>query len=156
MQQMTITEQNDNDVTISPEALEVANYYITCLDIKTTAKVLDITQERVTHYLNIKEVKRYVDTIFLDQGYLNKYKLQSLLDSVIEKKLEEMEESELYSDKDILDMIKLAHDMRMKEIAAMQKNEEAIGKQINIQQNNYGDSNYGDLLNRIMGGDSNV
>ena len=42
---------------ISPEALEVANAYLQCQDVKETAENLDITVELVTHILTRREVK---------------------------------------------------------------------------------------------------
>lgn len=141
----------DDDPKISPEALEVANCYMTTLSIAATAKALDLPPEEITSYVNKKEVQQYINTIFLDQGYMNKFKLQSTLDNIIEKKLEEMEESELYSNKDIADLILLAHKMRMEELKHIREMDNKIGKQINVQQNNY--SNHNDLIERIIKGE---
>ena len=141
------------DIKISPEALEIANAYLQTMSIKDTASLLGIAEHTVAEYIDKREVKSYVDAVFLEQGYMNKYKLQSLLTDIIDNKLEEVAESGIYSQKDIVDILKLAHDMRMKEIDAINKaNSSSINKQINIQQNNYSDQNYVNLLNEIMNG----
>ena len=145
---------NDDEIRISPEALAVADTYLVTLDIDTTAKELDIKREEVVYYLNKKPVKNYVDTIFLEQGYLNRHKIQDTLSTIIAKKLEELEDSELTSSKDIADLLKLAHDIRIKEMDMMLKTNEkkkASDTQINVQQNNYG-TNYMDLIEKIVRG----
>lgn len=145
---------NDDEIRISPEALTVADTYLMTLDIDSTAKQLDIPREEVVYYLNKKPVKNYVDTIFLEQGYLNRHKIQDTLSTIIAKKLEELEDSELTSSKDIADLLKLAHDIRIKEMDMMLKTNEkkkATDTQINVQQNNYG-TNYMDLIEKIVRG----
>ena len=50
--------------------------------------------------------------MFLDTGYRTVSKLGQALDTLIEK-TEEVEESEIYSNKDLADLYALAHKMRM-------------------------------------------
>jgi len=155
-QQTKGIEELDNP-RVSPEALVIADTYLHCLDIDATAKELEIPREEVVWYLNKAPVRRYVDTVFLEQGYLNRHKIQDALSTVISKKLEDLEMTELVSNKDIADLLKMAHDMRMKELELAIKREAKApkehkeGTQINVQQNNYG-ANYMDLLNKIVGG----
>ena len=144
----------DTEYKISPEALEVAKTYLACHDTKETALSLGIEQDKVTYYLRKPEVKRFVDNIFLEQGYMNRSKLQEVMDKLFELKLEEMEDSEIGSNKDILDIVALQHKMRMEEIKALKEafgNQTNVKQQINFQQNNptFGE-NYDNLISRIV------
>lgn len=118
-----------------------------------TADALAVSPDRVAQILDKREVKSYIDQVYLDQGYRNRSKLAGLLDRVIDAKVEEAEETELYSEKDLADLIKLAHQMRMDE-AKLQK-ESAPRVQVN-QQNNiaesnpFGEGNYGELIRKLV------
>jgi len=141
----------DKELVISPEGLEVANIYLSCLSVSETASQLRLHKQEVTNLLNEKAVKRYVDTIFLEQGYMNRFKIQEKLESIIDKKLEELEEAELSTNKDIVDLLTLAHKMRIDELKV--RNEESkINKPVNqqnLQVNTYGD-NYTALIEKLM------
>ena len=113
-----MTDQPALVTQIAPEALSVAEAYLKSMNIADTAGDLGISEQEVTTYLAKKEVKRYVDTVFMDVGYRNKFKLASALDGIIEQKLEELDESEMGSNKDIADLLALAHKMRMEELKA--------------------------------------
>lgn len=56
-------------VQISPEALEVANCYLQCQDVREVAENLNISVDLVTHILAKREVKAYVDHVYLDAGF---------------------------------------------------------------------------------------
>ena len=108
-------------------------------------------------YLNKREVKRYIDSVYLDAGYRNKFKLAGVLDTLIDKKLEEVEETEMYTNKDLADLIQMAHKMRMDEIKAQAELEKASAGAIR-QQNNvliqgestFGQGNYGALIEKLV------
>jgi len=124
-----------------PEWLEVANTYLyTGCSIPDTAAQLQIPAHSVTEILAKRDVKAYVDSVFLDLGYRNKAKLGQLLDTIIDSKIAEAEESGLYTSKDLVDLIALAHKMRMDEIKSQTPN------QTNIQINNYDN-----LMGRLLG-----
>lgn len=138
-------------IKISPENLEVANSYLITGSITETADQLSISPDLVATILDKREVKSYVDQVFLDQGYRNRSRLASLLDRVIDAKVEEAEETELYSEKDLADLIKLAHTMRMDELKAQK--ESAPRVQVNQQVNNanpFGSGKYGELVQKLM------
>jgi hypothetical protein len=88
----------------------------------------------------------------MDLGYRNKFKLAALLDEVIENKLAEARESEMYSSKDLADLIALSHKMRMDEIKAEQQST-TIKQQTNVQINEtpFGHGNYGKLMEKLLG-----
>lgn len=142
---------------ISPEAIEIANTYLQVGDINTVSVGLGIPKDEVVDYLNKREVKKYIDSVYLDAGYRNKFKLAEVLDTIIDKKLEEVEETEMYSTKDLADLVQMAHKMRMDEIKAQTELEKASAGSIR-QQNNvliqeggtFGQGNYGALVEKLI------
>jgi len=134
-----------------PELLEVTTRYLETASIEETASTLDIPVEKVVYYLNKKESKRFIDTIFLEQGYINRTKLQSTLDTIIDKKLLELEEAELTSNKDIADLLTLALKMResfVKDLVAEPKETQQTNVQVNGPAN-FG-LNYNNLLTKLI------
>ena len=104
--------------TISPEGLEIANSYLQFGNIRAVSDHLRIPEDKIATLLNKREVKKYIDTVFLDQGYRNKNTIGTLLDEMIASKLEDAQESGIYSNKDLADLLQMAHKMRMDEIKA--------------------------------------
>jgi len=144
---------------MAPEALTIANCYLMTNDIQSTANKLGIARELVTTILNKREVKKYIDTIFLEEGYFNRGKIALAMTSIIEKKMEELEEAEMSSTKDIADLLALAHKMRMDEIKAIQvadKETTVIKNQTNNLQQNFSNEmgqNYNNLLDQLATND---
>jgi hypothetical protein len=142
---------------MSPEGLEIANSYLEHGSIPAVASKLRVSQNEVSEILNKREIKQYIDTVFLDTGYRNRFKLSETLDMLIEKKLEESEETQMYTNKDMADLIQMAHKMRMDEIKAQTEMEKAkamtVKTQVNIQDNSgspFGQGNYGELIKKLM------
>lgn len=137
-------------VKIEPEGLEVANTYLQTMDMKETARELGISLDTVEGILANKAVRSYVDTVFLEVGYNNRYKLHDAMDSIIDKKFEELDETDMASTKDIAELLMMKHKMRMDELAAMAKLNPAVADNTkNIQVNNYGE-NYGQLMEKLL------
>ena len=143
--------------TISPEGLEVANSYLTFGNIRAVVEQLGVAENAVVELLNKREVKRYIDTVYLDMGYRNKNNIAVVLDEMIQSKLEEAKETGVYSNKDLADLLQMAHKMRMDEIKAqteLQKAEaSSVKSQTNVQINEgipFGQGNYGKLMERLM------
>lgn len=140
---------------ISPEALEIANSYLQMQNIPQVAEHLGISADMVTQYLARREVKAYIDSVFMDMGYNNRHRLRNLLDAVINKKLEEMEEAGIGSSKDITEILALSHKMTLDLLHAQIKLEEAKAKnttiknQTNVQIND-GGTNYQSLLDKLI------
>ena len=119
---------------------------------------LRVDEGKVSEYLAKREVKQYIDQIYLDTGYRNRFKLAEVLDDLIDRKLEEAEESEVYSNKDIADLVALSHKIRMDEMKAQTELEKAqaanIKNQTNVQINNaempFGQGNYGELMKKLL------
>ena len=143
--------------TISPEGLEVANSYLTFGNIRAVVEQLGVAENKVVELLNKREVKKYIDTVFLDMGYRNKNNIASLLDEMIGSKLDEAKESGVYSNKDLADLLQMAHKMRMDEIKAQAELQKAeatsVKSQTNIQVNEgvpFGQGNYGKLMEKLL------
>lgn len=142
---------------MSPEGLEIANSYLQHGSIPAAANALAVTEDTVSEALNKREIKQYIDTVYLDTGYRNRFKLSETLDLLIDKKLEEADETEIYTNKDMADLLALAHKMRMDEMKAQTELEKAkagtVKNQVNIQDNSgvpFGQGNYGNLLKKLL------
>ena len=119
-------------VKLDPEQVEIANSYLTNFSIEDTALELGIPASHVVDILEEKAVKRYIDNVFLDAGYRNRFKLGALLDKIIASKIEEAEETGVYTGKDLLDLLKFAHEIS-------KPDKKVADTQINVQNNNYTD-----------------
>jgi hypothetical protein len=111
----------------------------------------------VVAILNKREVKQYIDTVYLDMGYRNRNNLASVMDDMIASKLEEAVETGIYSKKDLADLLQMAHKMRMDEIKAQAELEKAttVRNQTNVQINEgipFGQGNYGKLMEKLLNG----
>lgn len=144
---------------ISPEALEVANHYLQIQDIDKVCSELELDREYVLKTLDKPEVKRYVDQVFMDLGFNNRFKMRRAMDALISKKFEELDEAGVGSSKDIIEILALSHKMTMecldREIALeklKQKNNTNIKSQVNVQINDQQGTNYGSLLEKLMKG----
>jgi hypothetical protein len=147
--------------TISPEGLEIANSYLQFGNIRGVCQHLQVAENKVVEALNKREVKKYIDTVYLDMGFRNKNNIASALDEMIQSKLEEAQETGMYSNKDLADLLQMAHRMRMDEIKAQAEAEKAsttnIRNQTNVQINDgslpFGQGNYGKLMDKLLNGE---
>jgi phage terminase small subunit len=126
-------------------------------NISDVCRRLSITESDVSEMLAKREVKQYIDQVYLDTGYRNRFKLADALDNLIEQKLEEAHESEVYTNKDLADLLQMAHKMRMDEMKAQADLEKAqasnIKNQTNVQINGevpFGQGNYGELMKKLL------
>jgi hypothetical protein len=146
-------------VRISPEALEVANAYLQLNDARAVAQELDLDPEIVTNLLARREVKTYIDSVFFDSGYNNRFLMRKAMDALIKQKFSELEESQTGSTKDIAELLQMSHKMSMdlldREIQ-LQKAQQATGpqKQVNVQINEGLDgSKYSQLVQKLISGE---
>ena len=144
---------------ISPEGLEVANTYLQFGNIKAVCESLQVTENKVVETLNKREVKKYIDTVYLDLGYRNRQNIATVMDEMIQSKLDEAQETGMYSSKDLADLLQQAHKMRMDEIKAqadLEKiNQTNIKSMTNVQINEgipFGQGNYGKLMEKLLNG----
>jgi hypothetical protein len=146
-------------VRISPEALEVANAYLQLNDARAVAQELDLDPEVVTNLLARREVKSYIDSVFFDSGYNNRFLMRRAMDALIKQKFSELEESQTGSTKDIAELLQMSHKMSMdlldREIQ-LEKARTQTGpqKQVNVQINEGLDgSKYGQLVQKLISGE---
>lgn len=146
-------------VPISPEGLEIANAYLQFGNISAVSEYMGVTEDKISEYLGKREVKQYIDTVYLDSGYRNRNNIASVIDEMIASKLEEAHETGIYTKKDLADLMLMAHKMRMEEMKAQADLQKAsatnIGKQTNVQINEgvpFGQGNYGKLMEKLLNG----
>lgn len=151
---MTYPVQKVDALEISPEALEVANIYLKSQNLETVADETGLSKTQVLTILERREVKSYIDQVFLNVGFNNKFTLRSALDAIIAKKFQEMDEAGVGSEKDIADLLQLSHkitmDLLQKEIELEKLRSSKITTQTNVQINGELGSNYASLLGKLL------
>lgn len=145
-------------VKISPESLEIANCYLQVQDARKVSQLLDISQEIVVTTLARREVRGYIDQVFFDTGYNNKFLMRRAMDALIQQKFQELEESGVGSSKDIAELLQLSHKMSMdlldREIQLEKLRQvSAPQRQVNVQINESDGSKYGQLIHKLISGD---
>lgn len=140
---------------ISPEFLEVANCYLQNQDIVRVAELMDLPVPMVTQILQNKQVKSYIDNVFMNLGFNNQFKMRDAMDAIIRKKFQDLEEADVGSSKDIIEILALSHKMSMeylqKQIDLEKLQQQNIKSQVNVQINDAGDSTkYGQLIKQLV------
>lgn len=144
---------------IAPEALEVANCYLQLQDAKKVAHELDLAPDLVTEILSRREVRSYIDSVFMDTGFNNRFQMRAAMDALIQKKFQELHEADTGSTKDISELLALSHKMSMdlldREIQLEKlRTTTAPQKQVNVQINEGLDgSKYSHLISKLISGD---
>lgn len=146
---------------IQPEGLEIAEAYLTFGgDSKRVSTELSIPIAEVDAQLKKGEVRSYINRQFNETGFRNKHRIFGVMDQLLNMKLEEIQETEVGTSVDIVDLIKVMHKMKMDEMKMevdLEKAKAAAGpaKQTNVQINNGmaggDDENYLKLLNVLAG-----
>lgn len=141
---------------VSPEALEVANAYLQSQNLEEVADSLGIPSVLVSQILSRREVRAYIDHVFMNLGFNNRFKMRAAMDALIKQKFQELEESGMGSSKDIAELLALSHKMSMEELDKQIKLEQLrqsnIKNQINVQINDgvSDGSKYGQLLEKLL------
>ncbi len=137
---------------ISPEGLAVIEGYLANgQDILRTAAAMDLPIDEVSRLLNKKESAAYLDRIYQESGFRNRARMGELMDEIINSKLEEMAETGQGSSKDIIEILQIAHSMKIKEMEMQIKLASIENKQpaIQINQQINGGTNYNSLLEKL-------
>ena len=155
MSQNLPTQSPAEFLSIAPESLEVANSYLQHQNIQRVAEELNISTELVSQELNKREVKAYIDNVFMDLGFNNRFKLRNAMDALISQKFQELEEAGIGSSKDIADLLALSHKMAIEQLDRQIKLEELkqknIHNQVNVQVNEFGsNTKYGNLIEQLL------
>jgi uncharacterized pyridoxal phosphate-containing UPF0001 family protein len=143
---------------ISPEGLEIANCYLQCQDAKVVADELDVPVELVTKTLQRREIRSYIDQVFFDVGYNNRFKMRKAMDALIKQKFQDMDEAQIGSSKDIAELLALSHKMSMEyldkqiQLEKIRGDSSNIKSQVNVQINSgLGDgTKYGALISKLL------
>lgn len=140
---------------ISPEALEVANCYLSLQDHTKVSEALDIPLTLVKQILMRKEVKGYIDNVFFEVGFNNKFRMREAMDAIIKKKFQDLQEADVGSSKDIIEILALSHKITMeqlqKQIELEKLQQSSIRSQVNVQINEIGDtSKYSQLIKQLV------
>jgi hypothetical protein len=143
-------------LTIQPEYLEVANLYLQVQDTAEVADSLGIPQADVAQILRRPDVKSYINQVFFDVGFNNRFRLRKAMDALIQQKFQELEESQTGSGKDISELLALSHKMTMEQLQAEIQLEKIRSggpkNQVNVQINETGDgTRYGQLIQQLLG-----
>lgn len=117
---------------LDPVFLSIANDSLAGKDVYTIAEEYDVKPDLVTSILDKKEVQNYMNSVMLNQGYLNRSKRLALINKVIEHKVEEALETDVYTKKDLLDWLK-----HLNEVETSIKPKKEQGPGVAIQINNY-------------------
>jgi hypothetical protein len=96
---------------IDPQYMLVANELLSGRSIPQIAELSGLSNDQVTAIAERSEVRRYVDTIYMSQGYLNRVRRMQVINKVIDEKLVEAAETGVYSKRDLLEWLKLLNDM---------------------------------------------
>jgi len=146
-------------VTISPEALEVANCYLQVQDPRKVAEELGLSTEYVVDVLSRREVRAYIDHVFMDTGYNNRFLIRRAMDAVIKQKFAELEEGGVGSNKDIADLLQISHKMSMDlldrqiQLEKIRQTKPGPQSQVNVQINELDTSKYTQLVQRLVSGE---
>lgn len=145
---------------ISPESLEIANSYLEFQSIDKVSEELGFPKDMISEILDRREVKAYIDNIFADVGFNNRFRIRSVMDVIIRKKLEELDEAEIGSGKDIADLLALSHKMSMDYLDRQIQLEKLRAgnspkSQVNVQVNEFGavggdGTKYGSLIQKLL------
>lgn len=143
-------------IIISPESLEIANAYLEFQSIDKVSDELGFPKDMISEVLDRREVKAYIDNVFADVGFNNRFRIRGVMDVIIQKKLQELDEAEVGSGKDIADLLALSHKMSMDYLdrqIQLEKLRAGNGpkSQVNVQLNEFGDgTKYGSLINKLL------
>ena len=143
-------------VQISPESILIANQYLQCGSMPETAHLLDLDLATVAQTLDRPDVRAYCNAMWMERGYNSRDRIRDAMDAVIEKKLQELAESDTGSTKDIADLLALSHKISMEHLdrqLALEKLRQPVGlrNQVNVQINEAGESSrYAQLITRLL------
>ena len=144
---------------INPENLQIANAYLELGNIDKVSEALDIPRDLIAQTLDKREVRSYINQVYFDVGFNNRFNMNQLMTSIIQKKLKDMDEADVGSSKDIIEIIALFHkmnqDFRDHELALEKaRGGSTITNQTNVQING-GMSNHDNLIEKILKANGN-
>lgn len=140
---------------ISPEGANIANIYLAnACSLAACSEELGISTHEISTTLQQPLIKMYVNGILREHGYRHMVIIAEKLDNLVEMKWQELEEAGMGSNKDIAELLNLAHKMRLDMSKLLQADVEKKGPgtlnqtQVNV----YGKGNYGKLMEQLING----
>lgn len=118
---------------VDPKHLVLANELLGGKSIPQIADEYRLTTDQVTAVVDRTEVKRYIDSIYMSQGYLHRSRRMKIINEVIDEKMAEARETGVYSKRDLLEWLKLLNDMERD----TRPKQATTAVQVNNQTNNY-------------------
>ena len=149
---ITETENLNNSLaapSLDPQFLLVANEYLAGKSYDQISETTKLSVDNIVAICNKNEVKSYINSVYLSQGYLHRMKRLSLISRVIEDKVEEALETGVYSKKDLLEWLKLLNDMENSAIKSQES-----GPKTAIQVNKNTTNNYSQLMKDLLSTDA--
>lgn len=147
-------------LAISPEGLDTANAYLQNPDVNKVSEILGVPAHIVADILDRKEVRAYINSVFFSTGFNNRFQVRDLMDTLIKKKLQDMDEAEIGSSKDITELMALSHKISMETLDKEIQLEKIragnnLKSQVNVQINEgIGGSKYSSLIEQLIKGSS--
>lgn len=144
---------------VAPEHMEFIDaYFENGTDLKKAALVLGIPEKTAMAIYKKPEVSNYISSILMESGFLNRGRFFGLYDEIINKKIEEMNETGMVAqEKDIVDILEKLHKMKMAEMKMMIELEKVRSgspttHQTNIQVNAAGamDPQYANFMEKLV------
>lgn len=118
---------------VDPKHLILANELLSGKSIPQIAEEYGLTNDQVTAVVDRSEVKRYVDSVYMSQGYLHRSRRLKIINEVIDEKMAEARETGVFSKRDLLEWLKLLNDMERDS----RPKTPTTAVQVNNQTNNY-------------------
>jgi hypothetical protein len=118
---------------LDPQHLLVANELLCGKSIPSIAETTGLSTDQVTAIVERSEIRRYVDAVYMSQGYLNRVRRMQIINRVVDEKLAEAAETGVWSKRDLLDWMKLLNDMDKES----RPKAPTTAVQVNHQTNNY-------------------
>jgi len=126
---------------LDPIVLSVANKYIECVSLQDIAEEYDVPTDVITKTLEKKEVQNYITAVFMNQGYINRFRRMKIINDVIDQKLQDAIETGVYSKEDLLKWMKHLNDIETT-VTSKEKQGPVVAIQVN--------SNYDTLIQDLM------
>lgn len=118
---------------VDPKHLILANELLSGKSIPQIAEEYGLTNDQVTAVVDRGEVKRYIDSVYMSQGYLHRSRRLQIINEVIDEKMAEARETGVFSKRDLLEWLKLLNDMERDS----RPKTPTTAVQVNNQTNNY-------------------
>lgn len=138
---------------ISPEGARVATTYLnTGCSIIETAAVLGMKTYEVSEMLEDKPIKTYLLQVLSENSLRRMEGISAHMENLITKKIAELDEADIGSNKDIVDILTAFHKMEKDKLDYMERANKvnSVVNQKNTQVNVFGEGNYGALMQRLL------